>query len=35
MNYFDSFNEEEEITLTVETENNLDQQNNKKGVVGN
>lgn len=32
MNYFDSFNEEEEITLTVETENNLDQQNNKKGV---
>jgi len=35
MNYFDSFNEEEAISLTVVTENNLDQQNNKKGVFWN
>jgi hypothetical protein len=35
MNYFDSFNEDEAISLTVVTGNNLNAQKNKKGVVIN
>ena len=35
MNYFESFNEDEAISLTVVTGNNLNKQKIKKGVVIN